>query len=357
MTEAKLSPLDRRHRELGARMTGFGGWEMPLSYSSGTLAEHRACRDSAVVFDVSHLGSVQLHGPDAFEILQSRLTNDLRRIGPGRAQYSLLLDEAASVIDDLIVWWIDDDRFETLPNASNTPLVLDQLGPTAVDVTGERALLALQGPKARHLLARVFPEAADTGRFRVQTIERDGRIWRIAGTGYTGEDGVEISVPLEDAGSFWDALLDVGFEPAGLGSRDTLRLEMALPLHGNEFQEGISPLEVGLGWVIGWDKDEFPGRAALAAERDRGSGRALRALLCDGRRPPRARSSVLADGAIVGEVTSGNVSPILDRGIALALVDPQIAIGDRLDIEVRGRTLPAVVVDPPFVEASEPTPI
>lgn len=358
MTELRRSPLDAAHRALGAKMMAFGGWDMPLAYPSGTLTEHRACREDAVVFDASHLGTVRVEGSEAVSALQGAFTNDLHRIGPGRAQYTHLLDEGdGSILDDIIVWWIDEHHLEVMPNASNTERVVAALGPAAVDVTGERALLALQGPNARHLLHQVWPEAAMVGRFRVATIARDGLVCRVAGTGYTGEDGVEVTVPVEGASGLWEELLEIGFEPAGLGARDTLRLEAGLPLHGNELGPGVTPLQAGLGWVVAWDKGPFPGRAALEAEREAGVRRRLRALLLDGRRPPRSGQAITLDHAPIGEVTSGNFSPILERGIALGFVDPKIAVGDRVAIDSRGRELPAVVVDPPFVQPGEPRPI
>ncbi len=194
------SPLHAAHQALGAKLVPFGGWDMPLQYPSGTLAEHRACRTSAVAFDVSHLGTVRVTGPDAFDRLQAALTNDLGKVGPGRAQYTHLLDEAdASVLDDIIVWWVDDERFDVMPNASNTDRVVAALGAGAVDVTAERAIIALQGPQARALLAPVSPEAAAIGRFHVGRFTWNGIECVVAGTGYTGEDGVEVAVPAEHA--------------------------------------------------------------------------------------------------------------------------------------------------------------
>ncbi len=350
----RTSPLDAAHRTLGAKMVPFGGWDMPLAYPSGTLAEHRACRTGAVAFDVSHLGTVRISGPEALGRLQAAFTNDLNKVGPGRAQYTHLLDEAdASVVDDIIVWWVGDDRFDVMPNASNTDGVTGALGHGAVDVTAERAIIALQGPAAGARLAAIWPEAAAIGRFHVLTLSWQGVECVVAGTGYTGEDGLEVAVPAADAPAFWDAVLAAGFEPAGLGARDTLRLEAGLPLHGHELGAGITPLQAGLGWVVSWDKGDFRGRAALAAEKEAGIGRRLRALTVEGRRPPRADQVVLVDGQPAGVVTSGNFSPTLEQGIALAFVPPEVAIGDTVAIDVRGDAVPATVVKPPFVA---PTP-
>lgn len=356
MADMRSSPLDGRHRALGAKMVPFGGWEMPLSYPSGTLAEHRACRGDAVVFDVSHLGTLRVAGPDAYGRLQQAFTNDLARIGPGRTQYTHLLDDDGSVLDDIIVWWPSEDSFDVMPNASNTDRVRDALGGSgagsgfrAADVTASRAVLAVQGPEARSRLATVSPGASEVARNCVASVEWQGTPLTVAGTGYTGEDGVEIAVPAEAAERLWDAVTAAGIGPAGLGARDTLRLEKGLPLHGHELGPGITPLQAGLGWVVRWDKPSFRGREALAAERERGIHRRLRGLRVEGRRPPREGQAVLRDGEAVGEVTSGNFSPMLETGIALAFVPPDAEIGDELAVDMRGTPTPATVVKLPFV--------
>jgi aminomethyltransferase len=320
---------------------------MPLSYPAGTVAEHLACRRDAVVFDVSHLGTVRLDGDDALALLQSTLTNDLAKISPGRAQYTHLLDQSdGSVLDDIIVWWLDPSRFDVMPNASNTARVRAAVG--GVDVTAERAVLAVQGPHARALLGAVSPEAAAVGRFHTLRFTFAGAPCDAAGTGYTGEDGVECAVPSEVAERFWNALLSAGVSPAGLGARDTLRLEAGLPLHGHELGPGITPLQAGLSWVVGWDKPAFRGRDALLAERAAGPRRRLRALLGATRRPFHARDACLVGGAPAGEVTSGNFSPMLGRGIALAFVPPEVGEGDHVTV-VRGASeAVATVVRPPF---------
>ncbi len=354
----RTSPLDAAHRTLGAKMVPFGGWDMPVSYPTGTLAEHRACREGAVVFDVSHLGTVRASGPGAHERLQRALTNDLGRIGPGRAQYTHLLDETdASVVDDIIVWWLGDERFDVMPNASNTDGVVAALGEGAVDVTATRAVLALQGPAARATLAGFWPEAAAVARFKVAELAFAGSNCTVAGTGYTGEDGLEVAVPIEAAEALWNAVAAAGFMPSGLGARDTLRLEAGLPLHGHELGPGITPLQAGLGWVVAWDKGDFRGRAALAAERDAGITRRLRALTVAGRRPPRADQAVLVHGEPAGVITSGNFSPVLGQGIALAFVPPSVAVGDEVAVDVRGDVVAATVVAPPFVRASDAVPM
>jgi aminomethyltransferase len=342
------SPLNAAHVALGAKMVPFGGWEMPLAYPQGTVAEHRACRTSAVVFDVSHLGTVRVTGPAAFDHLQHSLSNDLRKIAPGRAQYTQLLDTTGSVTDDIIVWWVDAERFDVMPNASNTSRVVAAIG--GDDVTGERAILAVQGPRARALLATVSPEAAAVHRFAVARFTWEGFTCLVAGTGYTGEDGVECAVPAEAAEGFWAAVLAAGVEPAGLGARDTLRLEAGLPLHGHELGPGITPLQAELGWVVGWAKGEFVGRAALEEEKAAGPARRLRGVVGEGRQPLRDGAEIHAAGRCVGRLTSGNYSPMRERGIGLALVDADAALldGDAVTVVQRGRSLPATLVRPPM---------
>jgi len=344
------SPLAAEHRALGAKLVEFGGWEMPLAYPAGTLAEHMACRRDAVAFDVSHLGTVRVEGDGAFDLLQAQLSNDLRRVAPGRAQYTHLLDEAdGSVLDDIIVWWLADGAFDVMPNASNTERVRAAVG--GRETTAQRAVIAVQGPAARRRLAALAPDAAAVGRFAVATCRwRDAEIV-VAGTGYTGEDGVECAVPVEVAPAFWRAVLDAGVVPAGLGARDTLRLEAGFPLHGHELGPGITPLQAGLAWVVGWDKGDFRGRGPLERERTEGPHRRLRGLVAEGRQPPRQGGVVRVGGEDAGVVTSGNFSPVLGRGIALALVGSghPVARGDQVSLEVRGRSLGAVVADLPFV--------
>jgi aminomethyltransferase len=314
------------------------------------------------MFDVSHLGTVRAEGPAALAALQGAFTNDLEKIGPGRAQYTHLLGEDGSVLDDIIVWWVDDDVFDVMPNASNTERVVAALragtgaGSEAVDrglhlteTTPTRAILAVQGPDARTAVNKVSAEAAEVGRFRVQRFMWRGHECVAAGTGYTGEDGLECAVPSDTAAEFWSEIVTAGAVPAGLGARDTLRLEAGLPLHGHELGEGISPLDAGLGWVVAWDKGDFPGREALVAQRDRGVDRVLRGIRTQGRRPPREGQIVAVEGRDVGAVTSGNFSPVLECGIAMAFVEPSVIIGDEVMIQARGSELVGRVVEMPFV--------
>jgi aminomethyltransferase len=345
----RFSPLDAQHRALGAKMVPFGGWDMPLAYPSGTLAEHAACRTSAALFDVSHLGTVRVEGPDALAQLQATLTNDLTKIAPGRAQYTHLLNEAdASVLDDIIVWWIDEHVFDVMPNASNTDRVVAAIG--GVDTTPTRAIIAVQGPMAREIVAKVSADAAEVPRFAVRQIDVCGFACTVAGTGYTGEDGIEIAVPAANSAVVWEALVSAGAIPAGLGARDTLRLESALPLHGHELGGGITPLQANLGWVIAWNKPQFSGRDALAREREAGVARKLYGITIDGRRPARDGTEVLnAAGERIGAVTSGNFSPTLGHCVALALLNPETIVGDAVSLDVRGTLLPGTVCATPFV--------
>jgi aminomethyltransferase len=344
----KRTALYDDHESMGAKLVEFGGWEMPLSYESGTVAEHRACRESAVVFDVSHLGTVTLRGDEAYDTLQSVLTNDLTKVNPGRAQYTHLLDDEGSVLDDIIIWWRGDDEFDVMPNASNTDRVTSAIGGT--DVTASRSILAIQGPEARSLLASISPDAAAVGRFHVAPLTINGVDVVVAGTGYTGEDGVEIAVPNEAASELFQALVHAGVMPAGLGARDTLRLEAGLPLHGHELGPGITPLQANLGWVVGWNKPTFRGKDALLAERDAGPRRTLKGFQSSGRQPLRDHAAVIAGGTAVGETSSGNFSPMLGCGIALGFVESgaQVSSGDAVQIAVRGRSLDAHIVPYPF---------
>jgi aminomethyltransferase len=347
-TSLKRTALYDLHVELGAKLVEFGGWEMPLSYGDGTVAEHRACREDAVIFDVSHLGTVAVTGPGSTERLQSTVTNDLTKVSPGRAQYTHLLDADASVVDDIIVWWRGEDVFDVMPNASNTDPVVEAIG--GIDITQTRAVIAIQGPAARAKVSLISPDAASVKRFHVIETTIGTVPVVVAGTGYTGEDGVEIAVPAEAASELFARLVDVGIRPAGLGARDTLRLEAGLPLHGHELGPGITPLDAGLGWVVGWGKPEFRGRDALLAQRERGPARRLVGITGDGRQPLRDGAPVHSGGVQVGMTSSGNFSPMLGVGIALAFIDAdaELAPGDPVSVEVRGRSIDAHLSEYPF---------
>jgi len=343
--------LYETHVELGAKIVPFGGWAMPLQYASGTVAEHVACRNDAVVFDVSHLGTVRCDGPGMFEALQNTLTNDLRKVAPGRAQYTHLLNDDGFVVDDIIVWWLGENQFDVMPNASNTTGVTSAL--PGVDVTGERCVLAVQGPQARTRIAEVDPRFAEVGRFHVTRFDYHGVEVRVAGTGYTGEDGLEIAAPNEVADELLRAIVEAGVTPAGLGARDTLRLEAALPLYGHELSLTSTTLEARLGWVIGWDKPTFRGRSAVEAEKARGCARLLTGVKATGRQPLREGANVIVDEARVGTLSSGNFSPVLGCGIGMGLLTGELAVGTEVTVEMRGREVPASVVSLPFVRKAK----
>lgn len=321
---------------------------MPLNYPLGTLAEHLRCRSDSVVFDVSHLGSVHVADSNAMEKLQTSFTNDLTKIGPGRAQYTHLLDETGSVVDDIIVWWLEDGGFMVIPNASNTERVITAVG--GRDVTAQRALLAVQGPSSQDKLTRALGPQCWVPRFQVRAVVLDSVPCLVAGTGYTGEAGVEIHTPREGAKRIWNRIVDADIPPAGLGARDTLRLEAGLPLYGHELGPGISPLQADLEWVVAWNKSHFVGREALIAEKSRGVQRLLFGIATEGRRPPRAEFEVFSEGLRVGHVTSGNFSPVLEHGVALALLDPCCSIGDEVVLRMGSTELPGRIVTRPFVD-------
>lgn len=341
----RCSPLDAAHRAMGARMAPFGGWDMPLEYS-GAVSEHLACRSAAAAFDVSHLGTVVLPAGDStVERVRDTLTNDITKITPGRAQYTHLLDDNASVVDDIIIWWLPSGDMHVMPNASNTAGVRAVLG--GDDVTEQRAVIAVQGPDARTLLARRWPSIGEVGRFHVAECNLDGTLCTVAGTGYTGGPGVEIAVPRDAAEQIWAAIGDCGVPPAGLGARDTLRVEAGLPLHGHELGPDITPLQAGLGWVVAFDTD-FIGREALLTERERGPRRRLCGLDTGQRRPIRHGYEVVVGGKQVAEVTSGNFIPTLGRSVGMALLPHTVARGDSVDVMARGSAIAAQVVNLPF---------
>ena len=366
MSTLLTSALHDRHVALGAKMADFGGWEMPIEYSAsggGVLKEHAAVRESVGIFDVSHLGKAVVRGPGARAFVNATLSNDLDRIGPGQAQYTLCCDPSGGVVDDLIAYLVDDDHVFLVPNAANTAEVVVRLqaaAPAGIEVLGQHrdyGVLAVQGPRSQEVLAAVgLPAALDYMAYA--DAEWSGQPARICRTGYTGEHGYELLPAWDVVAPLWDALVEVaagvGGMPAGLGARDTLRTEMGYPLHGQDLSLQISPLQARSGWAVGWRKDAFWGRDALVAEKERGPQRTLRGLLSLDRGIPRAHMSVLdAAGATVGEVTSGTFSPSLRVGIGLALIgtDAGVQDGDELAIDVRGRRSAVRVVKPPFVES------
>ena len=361
MTENKLSPLDERHRALGAKMADFGGWDMPIEYpGGGVVREHTAVRERVGIFDVSHLGKATVKGAGALDFVNSCLTNDLRKIGPGQAQYTMCCDESGGVVDDLIVYVKAEDDLFLIPNAANTAEVVRRLkeaapeGIEVADAHEEYAVLAVQGPKSDEVVsALALPVDHDYMSF--DEADWQGRPVTVCRTGYTGERGYELVCRWDDALALWDALVEAAapYEglPCGLGARDTLRTEMGYPLHGQDLSLDITPVQARSGWAVGWKKDAFWGKDALTKEKAEGPRRISRGLKLTGRGIPRAHCIVRdAEGAELGEVTSGTFSPTLGMGVALALVSPMLAEGDQVVVDVRGRMLEAVVTKPPFVE-------
>ena len=358
-TSGKTSPLHDRHTALGAKMADFGGWDMPIEYpGGGVVAEHTAVRERVGIFDVSHLGKASVTGPGAADFINACLTNDVRRIQPGSAQYTLCCDESGGVVDDLIVYLKSDDELFLIPNASNTAEVVRRLraaAPDGIEVTNQHedyGVIAVQGSRSDEVLETL---GLPTGHDYMSFVEADwqGSPVIVCRTGYTGERGYEIVPRWDDTPAVWDALVEAmapfDGKPCGLGARDTLRTEMGYPLHGHDLSLDISPVQARAGWAVGWKKESFWGKDALVAEKA-APKRLIRGLRVDGRGIPRPHCAVSLDGAAVGEVTSGTFSPTLKQGIALALLAPTVADGAEVEIDVRGRAVAATVVKPPFVQ-------
>ena len=357
MTDLIHSPLHDRHVALGAKFAEFGGWEMPLQYS-GIVAEHRAVRSAVGLFDVSHLGTLKVTGPGTVAFLNTCLSNDLDRIAAGQAQYSLVCNDAGGVVDDLIAYRFGDAEVLLIPNAANAAVVAGLLAAAAPagiaieNLHADYAVLAVQGTASDEVLdALGLPTGQDYMSFAQGTW---GGPITVCRTGYTGERGYELVVAADRAASLWDALVAAGGEydllPCGLGARDTLRTEMGYALHGHELSPEISPLQAGVGWAVGWRKPSFWGSDALRAEKQSGPARVLRGLLSAGRGIPRPGMTVVdADGGPVGTLTSGTFSPTLGKGIGLALVRPDLPLGELVGVDVRGRIEQFELVKPPFV--------
>ncbi len=357
----RRTPLFERHVALSAKLADFGGWEMPIEYpSSGVLREHEAVRERVGVFDVSHLGKLEVRGPGAAAFVNSCLTNDLNKIVPGQAQYTLCCDpDTGGVIDDLIAYLRADDDVLLVPNAANCAEVARRLiaaAPAGIEVTDRHegyGVIAVQGPRSDDILTALgLPAGHDYMSF-VDVIWQ-GLPLIVCRTGYTGERGYELLPAWEVTPALWDRLLEAAADCAGLpcalGARDTLRTEMGYALHGHELSAEITPVQARLGWAVGWKKPEFWGREALLAERAAGANRVAKGLIALGRGVPRAEMEVLdGDGQVVGRTTSGTFSPTLRQGIALALLDPSVAEGTEVVVSVRGRELPCRVAKPPFV--------
>jgi len=351
----KRTPLYDTHLARGARMVDFGGWDMPVHYGS-QVEEHHAVRRDAGMFDVSHMRAVDLRGGRTREMLSRLLANDVARLTePGKALYSCMLREDGGVLDDLIVYFLEDDWFRLVVNAGTADKdiawIRDHAGDFGVEVTPRRdlAIVAVQGPNARDKAATCLPAdcrgpAMALGAFFAAPCGD----WLVARTGYTGEDGFEVILPAGEVVAFWDALAAAGVAPCGLGARDTLRLEAGMNLYGSDMDESVTPLESGLAWTVAMkDGREFIGRGALEAQKSGGVPRKLVGLLLEGRGVLRAHQKVLVPGGGEGELTSGTYSPTLERSIGLARVPA--ATGERVQVDIRGKLLEARVVKPPFV--------
>jgi aminomethyltransferase len=358
--ELAQGPLHDRHVALGAKLADFGGWHMPIEYpGGGVLKEHLAVREAVGVFDVSHLGKGVVRGAGAVDFVNDRLTNDLRKVGTGQAQYTLCCDDASGgVVDDLIAYVRSEDEVFLVPNAANSSQVVGRLqadaspGIEVEDLHRSLAVIAVQGPRSGELVEALgLPTDHDYMSFA--GAQWQGRSVVVCRTGYTGELGFELLPRWEEAGELWDALLergaDLGARPCGLGARDTLRTEMGYPLHGQDLSLDITPVQARATWAVGWSKPRFWGRDALLREKEQGAARLLWGLQSLDRGIPRAHMTVLRDGRQVGEVTSGTFSPTRRVGIGLALLDRSVTEGDEVTVDVRGRTSTMQVVRPPFV--------
>ncbi|MCA0437569.1 MAG: glycine cleavage system aminomethyltransferase GcvT [Austwickia sp.] len=364
MTEQQLqtSPLDARHRSLGAKMADFGGWTMPIEYpGGGVLREHQAVRERVGIFDVSHLGKASVRGPGAAEFVNSCFTNDLRKVEPPKAQYTMCCDEATGgVVDDLIQYVRSADDVFLIPNCANTTEVVARLRaklPQGLELTNlhrDYGIIAVQGPKSAEVVAALgLPTELAYMSYADATWQ--GAPMTVCRTGYTGEKGYELVMAWDATEAVWDALV-AAMEPydglpCGLGARDTLRTEMGYALHGHELSMDITPNMARAGWAVGWSKPAFWGKEVLQAQKEAKSCRLSWGLLVQGRGIPRAGCTVTtADGREIGVVTSGTMSPTLRQGIALCLLDRGAAEGDEVLIDVRGREVAAVVTKPPFVQ-------
>jgi aminomethyltransferase len=358
------SPLEPIHERLGAKLAPFGGWLMPIEYA-GALKEHEAVRERVGLFDLTHLGKVDVTGPGALGMLQAVVTNDLAGMAIGEARYNLVLNAGGGVIEDLIVYRLAEERYFVVPNASNTQRVLQILGEAPA---GERVhlmyhqdwcFLAVQGPRSPAVMAELFPEASGLGFMECVESSFRRRPVIVTRSGYTGEVGFELFTYEDIAAGLWEALAEAaepyGGMPCGLAARDVLRLEMGYPLYGQDLFESVTALEAGLGWAVSFDKGDFTGRAALVRQCEEGLPSRLRGLRMHERRHiPRAEYPVLSGDTLIGAVTSGSFSPLLQTGIALAYVWPAdaVAVGDEVEIDIRGRRGTATVVRPPFVDRS-----
>jgi len=350
------TPLFAEHERLGGKIVPFGGWDMPLHYGS-QIEEHHAVRRAAGMFDVSHMQPVDIAGAEAMTFLRRLLANDVAKLkAPGKALYSCMLNDRGGVVDDLICYYRGPDSYRPVVNAATADKDLAWMQTQAAELRAtinrrdDLAMIAVQGPEARRLAEPLLPGPLQAPAMALKPFfSSEHGDWFVARTGYTGEDGFEIMLPADEAPALWGALLDAGVVPCGLGARDTLRLEAGMNLYGQDMDDETGPLESGLGWTVAWEPTErdFIGRAALTTRRDNPKLRRFVGLLLTGRGVLRSHQTVLIDGEPAGEVTSGGFSPTLQRSIALARV--RADIGADCAVEIRGKAVPARVVEPPFV--------
>ena len=364
MSELKRTPLFDCYAKYGGKTIDFGGWELPVQFSS-IKEEHDAVRNRAGLFDVSHMGEIFVEGPDAKAYLQKLLSNDISKIAIGSAQYNAMCYDNGGVVDDLLTYHLDDNRYLLCVNAANIDqdfewMLSQKFGDvTITNKSNDYAQIALQGPLAEEVLQTLTTENLDNIKYFKfkENVEISGQSVLVSRSGYTGEDGFELYGTPEAIAYLWDEILEAGKEkgvvPAGLGARDTLRFEACLPLYGQELSADIIPLEAGIGFAVKLNTD-FIGRDALAAQKEAGLKRKLVGIEMVGKGIPRHGYKVWKDGQQIGEVTTGTQSPMTKRNIGLALIDASVAsIGTELEIEIRGKFIPAVVVETPFYKRAK----
>lgn len=361
MTETlKTTPLFELQRQAGARFVPFAGWKMPVQFA-GIPDEHHVVRRGVGIFDTSHMGELEVRGPGAVELVQYAITNDLGRIGPGQAQYTVVCREDGGILDDLIVYRIADDRVFICMNASNRAKIVDHFvelgrsrGVEVVDRSDDFAQIAIQGPASDSIVAALFGDAVVAlGSFHFVELAYQGETVIVARTGYTGERGVEVFAPPALAPAIWQRCVEAGAAPCGLGCRDTLRLEMGYCLYGNDIDETTNPLEAGLSWVVRLKAGDFLGRDALLQVKKAGVARRLVGLRLNERAIARSHYKIVSNGSSVGEITSGSLSLSLDIPIAMGYVPVELsAPGSEVGIEIRKKTVAAEVVTTPFYRNS-----
>ena len=363
-TAQKTTPLYQEHVRLGAKIIPFGGWLMPVQYTS-IVEEHQTVRNNVGIFDISHMGQLIVSNSAAGGWLNTMLTNNVAKLEVGQGQYTFLLNERGGIIDDLIVYRIGEQKFLLVVNAARTDedfAWLDRHRPTDIDLKNRSADfggVAIQGPRVLELFHALFGEDVDLPpRNHIVDLGFDGTNVSVARTGYTGEDGVEVFFRAQDAAGFWNAALEkgkqFGIKPCGLGARDTLRLEVCYPLNGSDLSPERNPIEAGLGFFVDLTKPNFVGREALVKAKENGSAEKLAAFRMEGKGPPpRPHYSIFRNGERIGEVTSGTLSPSLNYGIGMAYVSaPHAKIGTRIDIEIRGQKFPAIIEKKPLYKKS-----